>query len=396
MNILVISQYFWPENFRINELCKYLSKKKKITVLTSKPSYPNDQIYSKYKNIDNIGKVKIIRVPTISRGSNKITLILNYLFFIFFSILYSIKISITKKVDKVIVFGTSPPTGLISAHIIRIFKNADLHYWILDLWPNTISAFGYKKKSLIYQLIEKFMNYSYRKSKYVYCQSLSIQKIISKKTKTKNSAVYFPSWSEKLIKNKKKQSYRNTVSKNNFNIMFTGNIGQAQDFGSVVKAAKILKKIGNIKWIIVGSGRYKANLKNLIIKNNLEDNFTLIDHQKREYISYLVSLSDCLLISLKKKRVFSVTVPGKLSNYLNSSTPILGMIDGETKKIIEQSKGGIVCGSGEYKQLAKNVLKLYKKTSKQRKQMGKNGFNYSKMYFNQIKLLRLFDNCLSR
>ena len=84
MNILVISQYFWPENFRINELCKYLSKKKKITVLTSKPSYPNDQIYSKYKNIDNIGKVKIIRVPTISRGSNKITLILNYLFFIFF------------------------------------------------------------------------------------------------------------------------------------------------------------------------------------------------------------------------------------------------------------------------------------------------------------------------
>ena len=396
MNILVITQYFWPENFRINELCKFLSKKKKITVLTSKPSYPNNEIYLKYKNIDNIGKVKIIRVPTISRGSNKLTLILNYLFFIFFSILYSIKISITKKVDKVIVFGTSPPTGLIAAHIIRIFKNADLHYWILDLWPNTISAFGYKKKSLIYQLIEKFMNYSYRKSKYVYCQSLSIQKIISKKTKTKISAVHFPSWSEKFIKNEKKRSYRNIISKKNFNIMFTGNIGQAQDFGSVVKAAKILKKIENIKLIIVGSGRYKVKLKNLIIKNNLEDNFTLLDHQNKKYMNYLLSLSDCLLISLKKKKVFSVTVPGKLSNYLNSSIPILGMIDGETKKIIEQSKGGIVCGSGEYKELAKNVLRLSKKTLKKRQQMGKNGLNYSKMYFSEIKLLRLFEYYLSR
>lgn len=396
MNILVISQFFWPENFRINELCKYLSKSKKITILTNKPSYPNDQIFLKYKNIDTLGKIKIIRIPTINRGNNKITLIFSYLFFILFSIIYSLKISITRKVDKVIVFGTSPPTGLIAGHIIRILKKAELHYWILDLWPNTISAFGYKKKSFLYQLIENFMNYSYKKSKYVYCQSISIQKIISKKTKIKYSAVYFPSWSEKITNNKKKKIYRNIISKKNFNIMFTGNIGQAQDFDSVIKAAKILKRYKYIKWIVVGSGRYKENLKDLIIKNNLEDNFTLIDQQKKIYMNYLISLSDCLLITLKKRRVFSLTVPGKLSNYLNSAVPILGMVDGETNKIIKQSKSGIVCGSGEYKQLAENVLKLNNKTFKERLQMGKNGLNYSKMYFSETNLLRMFDNYLSK
>lgn len=393
MNILVISQYFWPENFRINQLCKFLSKTKNVTVLTGKPSYPNSNLFLKLKKINRYGKINIIRIPTFPRGSNNISLFLNYFFFIIFSVFYSFLLSIRIKIDKIVVFGTSPPNGLIAAHIIRIIKKVPIYYWILDLWPNTLAGLGFSKKSFFYKMIDKFMNYNYKNCKYIFCQSNSIKKIISKKIKYKNSAIYFPSWCENLPF-KKKTIFERKISNKNFNIMFTGNIGAAQDFESVIKSAKILKKNHLIKWIIVGSGRYNKKIKYLISVNKLKNNFLFITQQKPSYIKYLSSLSDCLLISLKKNSVFSKTIPGKLSNYMECKKPIVGMISGETNKIIKEAKCGLCCNSGDYKVLAKVILKMKNKTDSQRKIMGEKGYAYSKEYFNKKKILKKFEKSL--
>ena len=109
MRILVISQYFWPENFRINDLSKYLSKKNKVTIVTSQPSYPHFQIFKNKKKINKYGSIKIIRLPTYPRGDSNFSILLNYLSFILLSAIYSIKFIINSNFDKVIVFGTSPP-----------------------------------------------------------------------------------------------------------------------------------------------------------------------------------------------------------------------------------------------------------------------------------------------
>ena len=152
------------------------------------------------------------------------------------------------------------------------------------------------------------MNYSYSKCKNIFCQSQSIKLAVSKKIIDRNSVIYFPSWSENLPLYKA-EKYKRLISKDNFNIMFTGNIGEAQDFESIVKAANILKKEKKIKWIIVGTGRYLKKIKLLISKLKLEKNFIFLGSKDRKNIKYLSSLSDCLLISLKSSKIFSITIP---------------------------------------------------------------------------------------
>ncbi len=393
MRILVISQYFWPENFRINELCKHLAKKNKLTVLTSKPTYPNSKLFEKTRNLKKFESIKIIRLPTYLRDQSNFSIILNYLSFIIFSVIYSIKFIFNSNFDKILVFGTSPPSGLLAAHIIRIFKKIPVYYWILDLWPETLNSVGFSKRNLIFIILEKFMNYSYSKCKFIFCQSKSIQSLISKKIRNKKKAIYFPSWSENLPLHKN-QKLNKLINKRDFNIMFTGNIGQSQDFESVVNAAKILEEYRNIKWIIVGEGRFLYKLKLLINKKNLEKKFIFLGSQKLKYIKYLSSLSSCLLICLKKNKIFSITVPGKLSNYMECKKPILGMISGETKEIIEMSKSGYCCDAGDYKTFSKNILKLNKKTINQQLKIGYNGYIYSKKFFNKKILFRKFEKHL--
>ena len=382
MRILVISQYFWPENFRINDLSKYLSKKNKVTIITSQPSYPHIQLFKNKKKINKYGSIKIIRLPTYPRGDSNFSILLNYLSFILLSAIYSIKFIINSNFDKVIVFGTSPPSGLILAHIIRIFKKVPIYYWILDLWPETLSSLGFNRNNFVYQILQKFMNYSYSKCKNIFCQSQSIKLAVSKKIIDRNSVIYFPSWSENLPVYKA-EKYKQLISKDNFNIMFTGNIGEAQDFESIVKAANILKKEKKIKWIIVGTGRYLKKIKILISKFKLEKNFIFLGSKDRKYIKYLSSLSDCLLISLKSSKIFSITVPGKLSNYMQSKKPILGMINGETKNIIKFANCGYCCSAGDYKMLTKNIYKLKKKSKFQKLKLGMNGYNYCNKFFNK-------------
>jgi len=393
LRILVISQYFWPENFRINELCKYLSKKNKVTIVTSQPSYPHIQLFKNKKNIKKYGSIKIIRLPTFSRGDSNFSILLNYLSFITVSAIYSIKFIIKSNFEKVIVFGTSPPSGLILAHIIRIFKKVPINYWILDLWPETLISLGFKRDNFFYQILQKFMNYSYSKCQNIFCQSKSIKLAVSKKIIDRHRTIYFPSWSENLP-TYKSEKYKKLISKDNFNIMFTGNVGESQDFESIIKAANILKKEKKIKWIIVGTGRYLNKIKLLISKLKLEENFIFLGHKDQKYIKYLSSLSDCLLISLKSSKIFSITVPGKLSNYMQSKKPILGMINGETKNIIKSANCGYCCSAGDYKMLTKNIYKLKRKSNFQKLKLGMNGYKYCNKFFNKNLLLQKFEKHL--
>ena len=107
------------------------------------------------KKINKYGSIKIIRLPTYPRGDSNFSILLNYLSFILLSAIYSIKFIINSNFDKVIVFGTSPPSGLILAHIIRIFKKVPIYYWILDLWPETLSSLGFNRNNFVYRILQK-------------------------------------------------------------------------------------------------------------------------------------------------------------------------------------------------------------------------------------------------
>lgn len=396
MRILLISHYFWPENFKINDLAKFLSKNNKITVLTGSPSYPNKNIFKKFKqNKVKFKNIEILRVPVLKRNNSIFSIFLNYLTFLVSLSTIGVFKLINKKFDLILVFGTSPPTVMIPAILISKIKNIKIAFWVLDLWPDTLISINLIKNKFFIKLIRSYVSYIYNYSNVIFAQSNAFVKELGRYCKNKKKIVYFPTWADQInnVKNKNKKQIFN---KNYFYITFTGNIGEVQDFENILNCAETLKINNKIKWLIVGDGSKYLWLKNQIEKRNLDSNFILTGNLSRDQMPHILKNSDCLLLVLKKSKIDKFTVPGKLSNYMMSKKPIVGMIDGEAYDIIKNSNCGLVCRSGEYKKLSINIKKVFKFSKSKKLTLGKNGFYYAKKYFDRTKQFKKAEFCLKK
>ena len=336
MKVLLVSQYFWPEHFRVNDLALELKKEgHEVEILTSIPNYPEGKIYDEFKKnpkkFDYYHGIKVIRVKQITRGqSQPFRLFINYLSFLFFGFVKSFFLK--KKYDVIITFATSPILVALISIIICKLKNSKHVIWVQDLWPDVL--FDLKiiknKKTIIYSFLNFIVKYIYKNSDSILCQSLQYKKIISNLSDNiKKKCIYFPSWSEQKFND------INFVSKKNLktNILFTGNIGESQNFELILNVIKIANK--NIEWHIVGEGRFYKELKYQKNKNNLL-NLHLHGLKKYNELGKYIQQADILLISLKKGKAFESTIPGKFSTYLNYNKFILGLIGGETKTMINK------------------------------------------------------------
>ena len=386
MRILVFSQYFWPENFRINDIAKFLSKNDEIYVLTSTPSYPNKKFFNNFNNKKKLKNLKLIRIPVLKRSDTKFSILLNYISFTFLSFFYLFYYFLFKKIDRIFIFGTSPPSTLISAVLFNFFKKTKIIYWILDLWPDTLRDLGFIKSKILFNIFNKFLIIFYNKCDLILCQSQTITNIIKKRSITKTK--YFPSWCEDEYLTRKKIKFE---SKKNLQIFFSGNIGQAQDLETVVKAIKILKN-KKVIWNFIGTGSEIYNIKSYIKNLNLKNNVKFYGKISSKKAANLLRRADILLVTLVRKKIFSYTIPGKLQNYLGLGKPIVGMINGEAKNIINKNNLGLASKASDFKLLSKNILKIKKMDIKKRKLISINCLNYVKKNFLKQKLLNKLRN----
>ena len=266
MRILIISQYFWPETFRVNEIVEYLrSKNIHVDILTGIPNYPEGKVFDEYKSnknkFKNYYKATIFRVPVfLRRDGRKIFLFLNYISFVISSIIYGSFLLKNKKYDIIFSFATSPLTSSLPAIFFSKIKKCKSFIWVLDMWPEILLELKIIKNNFFYGIVKKISIYIYKNFDYILSQSKSFQKRI--KNYNDNNNIYFPAWAEDLKKYKnKKIKY---VHDKSFNVVFTGNVGEAQNFDQVIKAAAILKNYKDIKWIIVGTGRELENIKKVL------------------------------------------------------------------------------------------------------------------------------------
>jgi colanic acid biosynthesis glycosyl transferase WcaI len=390
------SQYFWPEDFRINEVAKYfLDKKHNVEIYTTYPSYPkkNNFLYY-YKNKNNFKEyegIKVNRFYTYPRSKNNISIILNYITFFINSFFFTLYNFLFKKSDFLFIFCPSPILSAIPGVILgKIFKKKTI-VWVLDLWPNTLIDLNIIKNKFIIKIFNLLVKYIYNNSDLILAQSNSFVKEIQKITNTK--CVYFPSWPETNIKLKVKHS-EEIQKDHRIKILFAGNIGEAQSFESIIKCANILKEKEIVKWIIAGDGRWRDKLENLILKNNLEKDFQIINKLPIEKVGSLLNNADLLLVTLKRNPTFKKTIPGKLQTYMSSGKPILGMISGEANKIIKEAQCGYVCEADDYQKLSKLILGFSKLTIADKKRLGKNGLNYAKKNFNKLLILKKLEKLL--
>jgi len=392
MRILIVSQYFYPENFKINDIAFFLkSKGFDVTVLTSKPNYPEGRFFKGYnffnKNTEIINGVKIIRVPTIPRlNGGALGMILNYLSFLFFGF-FVFLFKIKNKYDLVFATLLTPATSLLPMIWIKKRFKIPVILWVLDLWPDSFYANTGFRINLVSKQIEKISNQVYNNADSIFISSNYFRKPIIKRLNSTKRFSFFPNWAEDIFYNKiKNTSLDQFTYPDGFNIVFTGNIGESQGFEDIVEAAKMTSHT-SINWILIGDGRKRDWIKNQIVDHNIK-NIYIPGRYPMELMPSYFSLADSLLITLKKDEVFSNTLPAKLQPYLTSGKPILGNLSGEGLDIIQNNSIGLACDPGNPAQLANLAIEMSLFTKTKISEIRKNCLDLNKNIFNKQEIFK--------
>lgn len=396
-HILVIAQYFYPEQFRINDICtEWVKRGYKITVITGIPNYPQGKYYDGYgllkKRKETYNGVEIIRIPLIPRGNNAIMLALNYLSFILSGFFWNVFTKI--KADYVFIFEVSPMTQALPGVWYAKKRKIPCYLYVQDLWPENVEIItGITNKHII-GAIGKMVDYIYARCTNIFTTSASFVKLISKRGVPIEKIEYWPQYAEDFYCSMDKKCIKEIPNDDAFNIIFAGNIGSAQGLDILPKVASLLKekKINRkIRFNIVGDGRYKDTIMELVNSNNVSDMFNFIPKQPANRIPQFMAASDVAFICLSNSPLFAMTIPAKLQSYMACGIPIIASAEGETAKIIQEADAGICSNPGDAKRLAENIIELCNKTKEELNYLGINARSYYDKNFNKEELLNKMD-----
>lgn len=357
MKILVICQYYYPEPFRISNICEELVKLGNIvTVITGYPNYPMGEIYPEYRNrqkkVEIINGVKVYRCYTIGRKKGKVRRVLNYYSFVYSSIFFVSKIR--DRFDVVFINQLSPVMMARAGIKYKKKYNTKLILYCLDLWPESLTVSGIKKNSIIYKYYHKVSAKIYRQADKIIVSSQSFKKyFFDEFSISSDSLVYLPQYAEELFDPGKCKKQSNNM----IDLMFAGNVGIMQSVDTIIHVAYKTIDIKNLKWHIVGDGSELAKCK--ILAKKLGVNSVIFYGRKslKEMPSYY-SMADAMILTMKDDPTLSMTLPGKLQSYMASGKTIIGAINGEAKKVIEESKCGICVSAQDIDGLTNLVRKF--------------------------------------
>ena len=386
MKILVICQYYYPEPFRITDICESLIQKgHEVTVLTGLPNYPEGSIFAEYrhgkKRNEIINNVKVIRAFEIGRGNNHLKLFLNYFSF---AIAASLKaILIKEEFDVVFVYQLSPVMMCIPAIVYKKKYYKKLLLYCLDLWPESLAAGGVKEDSVIYKIFLKISKMIYLSADSILVTSNMFKDYFERTLgMTTTNIEYLPQYAEDLF-----LKILDEPVNDKYNFVFAGNIGDMQSVETIIKAANEIKSHQNILFHVIGDGSKLDKCK------RLANSFKLINvmfHGRRpvEEMPYFYTMATALLITLKNSKKLSSTLPGKIQSYMAAGKPIIGAINGEANQVIKDADCGLCCNAEDYKGLANLIVQIC--NSNKRKQMAINAKNYyTENYSKDIFISRL-------
>jgi glycosyltransferase involved in cell wall biosynthesis len=390
MKVLFVSQYFYPETFRGNDIVfDLIEKGHEVTVLTGKPNYPLGKFFEGYSfwgiKKEIINGANVIRIPTFPRGNGgAVRLILNYLSFFIFSFPYS-RFKLDTNFDIIFVQQLSPVTMAIPGiWAKKRNQNAKLYIWVLDLWPESVTAITGLKNKFIISLIDRLVKYIYSRADYILISSNSFKESIKQRSR-KKEIIYFPNWAESIYElNTNVRCNLGNLPKG-FNIMFAGNIGEAQDFETILKASELTKE-ERINWIIVGDGRKLNWVKEQVMLRSMK-NVHIFGRHPIESMPAFFKNADVMLLTLKDSSVSNLTVPAKLQAYMASGKIILGAISGEANSIINNNDIGKSCESGNFNKLAENAILLKNLSKEERIEIEKNSKNLYLLNYSKSVLL---------
>lgn len=389
-HILVISQYFYPEQFRINDICsEWVKRGYKVTVLTGIPNYPQGKFYEGYgfkKNRNESWKgIDIIRIPLIPRGHNPLGLLMNYLSFPVSGWFWNLANNINA--DYVFMFETSPMTQCKIGCWYAKKHKVPLYLYVQDLWPDNVEIITGIHNPFVIMPIQRMVDKIYKNCTEIFVTSPSFKKVICARNIPTEKVHYWPQYAEEFYVPHSKVEVKEIPNDKSFKIAFTGNVGYAQGLQIIPETAALLKQY-NVKFIIIGEGRYLEELKKKIAKNKVESKFILIKRCPPEQIPRFLASCDAAFLSFQKHELWTMTIPAKLQSYLACGMPIIASAAGETKRIIEEAECGICSEIGDTEGLAEAIKKIM---TMDLNKMRNNSREYFEQYFNKQKLMDKMD-----
>jgi glycosyltransferase involved in cell wall biosynthesis len=397
MKLLVVTQYFWPENFRINDLVAEMVRRgHKVTVLTGIPNYPEGKVDLKFRDnpaaFSEYAGARVVRVPMAARGSGTLPLLWNYITFLLSASIAGPWKLRGERYDVLFVCQFSPVTSALPGVLLRWLKRIPMAMWVLDLWPETLAAVGVVRSKRVLAVVGLFVSFIYRQCDLILAQSRSFVPVIQTQAGQPKRVKYFPSWAEAIFDSEAIDAAPEVpAAPKSFSVMFAGNIGDAQDFPTILNAAEILRD-QDIRWLIVGDGRAAAWVAEEVKRRQLSDRVLLLGRYPLSRMPAFFRHADALLVSLKDEPIFALTIPGKMQTYLATGIPLLAMLNGEGAQVVAESGAGLASPSGNADQLAQSVLVLSRMSTEQLAEMGTRGLVTYKREFERGKLMDWLEN----
>lgn len=398
--ILLVTQYFQPENFKCNDIAFELQRRgHDVTVLTAIPNYPKGKYFDGYgvfkRRTEVVDGVKIIRGFVVPRGKGgKILLSLNYLSYLFSSCIIALYLALRYRYDAVFVHEVSPVTIGVAATLVKRMQRIPMYFWVLDLWPESLTAAIGLRNRYILGFFSKMVQWFYRNSDKILISSKGFASSICEKGDFADKIVYFPNWVDGALTIKSDVPTPEVPA--GFVAMFTGNIGESQDFGTVLDAAERLKSRKDIHFVIVGDGRAKEWLEKQIVERELSQTVHCVGSYPLAAMPATFAKADVLFAALKDEAIFAITVPAKIQAYMSSGKPIVTMINGEAKLLIEEVGCGIAVEAGDGEAFAEAIAKIADMTQAERENIGEKGRLFAARNFDFATQMTLLEEIMRR
>jgi glycosyltransferase involved in cell wall biosynthesis len=391
MKVLVITQYFWPETFRINEVVESLRQVGcSVSVLTGQPNYPDGKIFPGHRAW-GVGRevhasgCTVFRVPIAPRGpSTAWRLAVNYLSFVVSASLLGSWLLRGQRFDVIFVYGISPILQAVPGILLRRSKRATLVTWVQDLWPQSLEVTGFVRNRWLLSRVAALVRWIYRRSDLLLVQSQAFIPIVQAMVGG-TPVRYHPNPGELSFNQVAVANDSCVAFEPGFNVVFAGNLGSVQGLDTVLDAAELLLEHLNIHIVFVGSGSRGNGLMQEVARRGLR-NVRFAGRMPPQAMPSILAQASALLVSLVRSPVMSQTIPSKVQAYLAAGRPVIACLDGEGARVIEEAGAGLTCAAEDAAALAQAILRMRAMSEAELQRMGEAGRCYYQKHFDPAAL----------
>lgn len=398
MKILIVSHYFWPENFRINEVAQSLRDTGcEVVVLTGQPNYPQGVVFEGYSvfsvRTDEYRGIPVHRVPLIPRGRGSgIRLALNYLSFVFFASIIGPWHLRGNPIDVVLVHGMSPILQAIPGIWLARLKGARVVTWVQDLWPESLSVTGFVRSPRVLAAVSRVVRWIYRHNDLLLVQSRAFVEPVGRLA-GRTPVEYHPNPGELAFADARETGPPALTLSPGFNVVFAGNLGTVQSLGTILDTAELLADLPDVRFVLVGSGSRDEWLAAEVSRRRLV-NVQLAGRFPPDAMPGILSQASALLVTLVRDPIMAQTIPSKVQAYLAAGKPILAALDGEGAAVVRDAGAGMTCDAEDSRGLADAMRRLRGMSESERVKMGAAGRVYYQRHFEPAALARRLANRL--